>query len=145
METSSLIIFFILLTIILLILVIIYTAEPSTNKKKKKVAPTPTIRIKARSFDVLYEIIKNKSTSNYDLRVASEELLDNYISITPKLGMRPHPDFDKYATMIMSLCRHPNTNKDIILNFDKKLQQANEEYKADIETYLAKGLSSRGL
>ena len=149
MQTATLAIIFVLLIIVLLVLVIMYTSDPKKKKNKKsatrKNTNTPPIRVKPRSFNTLYEIIKSKSTSEHDLKVASEEVLDNYVKITPKLGLRPHPDFDKYATIIMSLCRHPNTNKDIILHFDKLLQKSNPDYKVDIENFLTKGLNSRGI
>ncbi len=144
MQTTTLIILFILLVIILLILVIVYTAEPK-DKAKKQQEKNEQNSIKIRSFNQLYECIKNKSTSEKELTIASEEVLKHYATITPKLGSRPHPDFNKYATMIMSLCRHPNTTKSIILHFDKKLQESNPSYSREIESFLSKGLNSRGL
>lgn len=146
MQTTTLIILFILLVIILLVLVIFYTKEdkPSSTKKKKSASKNASA-VKTPTFKELYEIIKSKSSSEKALQKASEDILKHYAIITPKLGARAHPDFDKYATMIMSLSRHPNTSKNIILNFDKNLQKKNPSYAHEIETYLAKGLNSRGL
>jgi hypothetical protein len=46
--------------------------------------------------------------------------------------------------ILFAICRHPNTNKDIIINFDKELEHLNPEYKKEINEAIAKGLNSRG-
>jgi hypothetical protein len=71
-------------------------------------------------------------------------ILKHHGNISKKLGARPHPDFDKYMWVIIAICRHPSTNKDIIINFDKALTKQNPDYKAEINEAVAKGLNSRG-
>jgi len=60
-----------------------------------------------------------------------------------KLGLRTHPDFDTYMDILFTICRHPNTNKDIIIKFDKELSRLNPEYKKEINEAITKGLNSR--
>ena len=59
--------------------------------------------------------------------------------------MRAHPDFDIYMDILFTICRHPNTTKNLILDFDKELERLNPEYKPEINNALAKGLNSRGV
>jgi hypothetical protein len=72
-------------------------------------------------------------------------ILKYYGHIHEKLGIRSHPDFDIYMEILIIICRHPNTNKDIIIKFDKELTRLNPSYKAEINEALTKGLNSRGV
>lgn len=71
-------------------------------------------------------------------------VLKNYGQIHQKMGVRAHPDFDIYMGILFAICRHPNTNKNIILNFDKELSRLNPDYKAEINDAVTKGIKSRG-
>jgi len=57
--------------------------------------------------------------------------------------MRAHPDFDIYMEILFTICRHPNTNKDIVIKFDRELGRLNPEYKKEINEAITKGLNSR--
>ncbi|MDY0122535.1 MAG: hypothetical protein RBR54_11395 [Sulfurimonas sp.] len=92
----------------------------------------------------LLGILKNKKTSAQDLANALDLILKHHGRIHKKLGERSHPEFDYYMDVLFTICRHPNTNKEIILNFDKRLEELNLEYKKDINEAIAKGLNSRG-
>ena len=60
-----------------------------------------------------------------------------------KLGLRAHPDFDIYMDILFTICRHPNANKDLIIKFDRELEELNSEYKKEINDAITKGLNSR--
>ncbi|MCD6260016.1 MAG: hypothetical protein J7J31_10495 [Helicobacteraceae bacterium] len=92
----------------------------------------------------LLGILKNKKTSSQDLAKALDLILKHHGRIHKKLGERSHPEFDYYMDVLFTICRHPNTNKEIILNFDKRLATLNLDYKKDINEAIAKGLNSRG-
>ena len=66
-------------------------------------------------------------------------------TIHKKLGLRPHPESQIYMDILFSICRHPNANKDIIVNFDKELGKLNPEYKKDLHDAMMRGLNSRGI
>ena len=111
-------------------------------KKNSKVASVDTkINI---DFNHLRAIIRNKKSTSKELKEALDLILKYHGTIHPKLGARAHQDFDMYMDVIMHICRHPNTNKNLILKFDKELVSKNPEYKVDINDSLTKGLNSRG-
>ena len=89
-------------------------------------------------------MIKLKKTTSKELKDSLDLVLKHHALIHKKLGARAHPDFDIYRDILFSICRHPNTNKNIIINFDKELTRLNPEYKADINDAITKGLNSRG-
>jgi hypothetical protein len=95
-------------------------------------------------FDALRAIIKNKQSSSKELKEALDLILKHHGIVSKKLGLRPHPDFDVYMDILFTICRHPNTNKSIIVNFDKELLKLNPEYKSEINDAITKGLNSRG-
>jgi len=106
--------------------------------KKKKERPSHELK------DLL-AVIRNKQSTTQELEQALDLMLKYHGHIHPKLGVRAHPDFDIYAEVIFRICRHPNTNKDIIVKFDRELERLNPEYMKEINDTLTKGLNSRGL
>ena len=65
------------------------------------------------------------------------------VLLQKKTAGRSHTDFDIYMDILFTICRHPNTNKNIIIKFDRQLTNENPEYKADINDAITKGLNSR--
>ena len=123
------------------------------NKKSKS---TPKVKSKKKkklikkdkndtSLETLLEIIRDKESSTEALSKALELIIKHHGKIHPKLGLRTHPDFNIYSEVLLRICRHPNTTKDIILKFDRALERENEEYKREINDSLTKGLNSRGM
>jgi len=47
--------------------------------------------------------------------------------------------------ILFAICLHPNTNKNIILSFNKELVRLNPKYKVEINGAISKGLNSRGV
>ncbi|MDD2448795.1 MAG: hypothetical protein PHS42_04270 [Sulfurimonas sp.] len=119
---------------------------PSGKKKKEKSAKNPTTpQREAQKTDLphLRAIVKNKKSTTKELEQALELVIRHHGNIHPKLGARPHPDFDIYMDLLFTICRHPNSSKDIIINFDKDLCRLNPEYKKEINEAITKGLNSR--
>jgi len=88
-------------------------------------------------------IIKDKASSTQKLGKALDLIIEYHGTVHTKLGLRPHPDFDIYADILFTLCRHRNADKDIVIKFDKELGSLNPDYKEDINEALTKGLNSR--
>lgn len=130
------------LVVILAILVYIFfysnkkeEVKPVVKKKEKKVDPL--------SLENLHSIIKNKKTSTEELQKALNQIIKYHGTIHPKLGTRTHPDFDIYRDIMVRVCTHPSTNKDIILKFDRELEARNPNYSMEINKALSQGLNSR--
>ncbi|DAB29987.1 MAG TPA: hypothetical protein CFH84_06555 [Sulfurimonas sp. UBA12504] len=112
----------------------------SENSEEK----TAQIARPQTDMPALLAILRNKKSSSKELTDALDLVLQFHNTIHPKLGSRTHPDFDVYKEILFTICRHPNTNKDIILNFDRALEKKNPEYKIEINEAITKGLNSRG-
>lgn len=112
------------------------------GEKIEEVVETPIKKINT-DLEHLRSIIRNKKSSTEELREALELVIKYHGNIHPKLGLRAHPDFDPYMDILFKICRHPNTDKDMIVNFDKDLVNLNPEYKKDIMEAVTKGLNSR--
>lgn len=146
MEVSFLLQSFIGLVILLAILVFFLFFNPKKSKQsKKKTKVVPKRREDDYiSLEKLLEIIKNRKSTAKELQNALDLVLKHHGTIQSKLGLRPHPDFDIYGEILLRICRHPNTTKEIILSFDRGLAQKNGDYKKDIDDFITKGLNSRG-
>lgn len=132
----------------LLIFLFVYSSSEKAKKAKKNVSATKKKSSNNPKDELdlmaLKNIIKNRDSSSKKLKEALDLILKNYGHITKKLGTRPHPIFDIYQDILFSLCRHKNTTKNHIVNFDKELIRLNPEYKAEINDAVTKGLNSRG-
>jgi len=102
------------------------------NKRKKRVT-------------TLIKSVRNRQSTTQELQETLALILKYHGTIPNKLGIRVNPEFDKYSEVLLRLCRHPNTNKDLIINFDKELEKRNPEYIKEINDALTKGLNSRGV
>ena len=137
------------LIVVLAVLIMIFLLPAKFGSKKEKSKKTPQEPIQTKqeeqlTFEQIRSIIKNRNSTTDDLAKAIDQLVLHYAKITPKLGIRSHPDFDKYVEIIVYLVRHPNTNKDLVLKLDKALSAANSEYRAELNDALTKALNSRG-
>ena len=128
----------------ILIFFLLYVPKKQKVAKKLKEEILKSKRNDYHSLEKLADIIRNRASTKEELRDALDLILKHHGTIHAKLGLRPHPDFDVYGEILLRICRHPNTNKNIILDFDKALEAKNEEYKKDINDFITKGLNSRG-
>jgi len=138
---GSLVVLIAILSILIFLLMNSYrdkkTKKRTHNIQKDATAPSKT------DFNSLKKIIKDKNTPTEELSITLDQILKYHGNITKKLGLRVHPDFDKYVDILFAIGQHPNINKEIILKFDKELGKLNPEYKKEIYSAISKGLSSR--
>ncbi|MBA3026091.1 MAG: hypothetical protein FP820_06715 [Sulfurimonas sp.] len=134
------------LVVILGILVFLLVMS-SKSKKASSVEVVEKAAAQARpatDLPTLTAIVKNKKSSAKELKEALDLIMKYHGTIHPKLGSRTHPEYDIYMEILFMICRHPNTNKDIILSFNRELEQKNPDYKVEINEAITKGLNSRG-
>jgi uncharacterized membrane protein YgaE (UPF0421/DUF939 family) len=147
MDILLLIKSFIVLIVMLGILVIFLV---SRSKKKQKIYEKRTKEEKVKEivsheFNDFLTVIKNRQASSEELKKALDGILEYHGTIPAKLGIRLHPEFYKYSEVILRLCRHKQTNKDLIINFYKKLSKRNPSYAKEIDDSLTKGINSLGM
>ena len=137
--------------LILILSILIFLFFYSSKKKKTTIPKnvqkiTPEVETDNYKTDLnsLRAELRKKKTTTKELMSIIDLILKHHGVIHKKMGMRSHPDFDAYTEIFMSICRHPNTNKNIILKFDKELSKLNPEYKSNINDAVTKGLNSRG-
>ncbi|QOP42501.1 hypothetical protein FJR45_00430 [Sulfurimonas sediminis] len=128
----------------LLILLYLYFFHAKKTKKKGVLKKHLHVREAKPDFNTLLEVIKDKKATTSELREAVDLLLKYYGKIPKKLGLRAHPEFEKYSELILRICHHPNVTKDIILKLDKELHRRNPEYALELDDSLTKGLDTRG-
>lgn len=119
----------------------------SPNAKKEQKAKKGVQERKARpNFDMehLRSIVKDRGSTAEELKGALDLVLKYHGKITKKLGLRPHPDSHIYMDILFNVCRHPNANKNIIVDFDKELGKSNPDYKKELNDAMMRGLNSRG-
>jgi len=132
--------------LVVLLLFFIYASKNKSKKqKKKKSYTTPTPAKPKYDWNTLIKSVRNRQSTTQELQETLALILKYHGTIPNKLGIRVNPEFDKYSEVLLRLCRHPNTNKDLIINFDKELEKRNPEYIKEINDALTKGLNSRGV
>jgi len=128
-----------------LLIFLLFFMFPEEDNKKKKVAVSKDNKSNEldTSLPALKKIVKNRISSTDKLSQALDLIIKHHGSISKKTAGRSHADFDIYMDILFTICRHPNTNKTIIIKFDKELTDRNPEYKSDINDAVTKGLNSR--
>ena len=127
---------------ILAVLIFLLFYNPNKNKKKAY-RSNSTQKDDLTGLKLLISILKNTKSTTNELSESLKLIIKDYGKIDNKIGSQPHPDFHIYKDIIFTICVHPNTNKDMILNFDRELERLNPEYKKNINDVLAKALNSR--
>ena len=95
------------------------------------------------TFAELKSIMKNKDASYEALQKAIDGIVEYYGDIEPKVAGRQAKDFDRYMELIFIICKHPNTDKKLVLSFERDLARLNPQYKRDLDHAVTKGLSFR--
>jgi len=133
--------------LIILVLLLVYSHKKKKQKEEKKeqhhVKPSPPKS--KEDWELLLQTLKNKETTTQELQETLDLIIRYHGKIPNKLGTRVNPEFDKYAKALFYLCRHPNTNKSLIVGFDKELARRNAAYKKELSDALTRGLNSRGV
>lgn len=142
MNVSPLIISIIIFSMLLFILVAILVYTSRARKRREEAAiEVPETRVP--SYQELKSILKNKNASYEALQHATDGIIEFYGDIEPKVGGRQSKDFDRYMELIFIICKHPNTDKKLVLNFERDLARMNPQYKKDLDHAVTKGLSFR--
>ncbi|MDD5372884.1 MAG: hypothetical protein PHO62_05600 [Sulfurimonas sp.] len=130
---------------VLAVLIFFLFFEPSKGSKTQKKADDNNVGEEIKpDLIFLKNIVKNKKTDEEKLGETLDLIIKYYGAIDKKVGIKPHPNFDIYADILFTICKHPHTNKNIIIKFDRELEKLNPEYKKEINEAIAKGLNSRG-
>ena len=134
------------LIIVLGILVfILFFLFPEEKKKQKKLKNSNNSTNRDLSLKALKKIVKNRISSTKQLSEALDFIIQYHGVIPRKKAGTTHEEFDVYMDILFTICRHPNTNKDIIIKFDRALATKNPQYKSSINDAITKGLESRRL
>ncbi len=146
MNIINLIILIVSLVVLLGILVFLYIYK-SSKKRSLHVEKNTTIKkdiSEIPSFNKLLDVIKDNSSSDKELLSSVELIIKYYGTIKPKHGVVADKDFKRYGEAIFAVSRHKNTNKDIVLMFDRELSKRNPNYQREIDEMFNRGLSARG-
>lgn len=132
-------IFFQLLIFLVLLLAVLLFFFFLRSKKKK--AATQILLDDAdqderqkQDLTSLCKVLQNAKTSSKELKETLNLILKDYGIID---------DFLIYKEIILSIIIHPNTNKNIILDFDRALSKLNPTYKQEISKSVTNALNSR--
>ena len=99
---------------------------------------------KILSFEEIKVLFSHKHSSKTELNDAIEQLVRHHGKIHAKLGDLIHPDFKRYLELIISLCKNPQADKELILSLDQKLRVKNPKYGLEIDEAVNKGIAARG-
>ncbi|WP_455757303.1 hypothetical protein [Sulfurimonas sp.] len=133
MEVSFLIQIVIGLIVVLAILMFFFFSSRSKAKKAKHAAEQNEEKV---DLQALLAIIKNNKSTSSELKEALDLVLKHYGEID---------NLKVYIDMLYIICLHPNTNKNIIIGFNKELVKLNPKYKLEINGAITDGLNSRGV
>lgn len=137
------------LIVILALLIFLLFLEPTPDSPNKNTSSIKKAKVYETADEIktdmnsLFKIIKNKKSTAKELSEALDLIIKYHGTVHTKLGLRPHPDFDIYADILFTICRHRHANKDLIIKFDRELAKLNPEYKKEINEAMTKGLTSR--
>lgn len=134
----------VVLGLLVFILVVSSKSKKQEVKKAKKVVQEQKAKPRT-DLEFLRSIVKNRKSLAQELKETLDLVLKYHGRIPKKLGLRSHPESQIYMDILFSVCRHPNANKDIIVNFDKELGRVNPDYKKDLNDAMMRGLNSRGV
>ena len=121
--------------LVVVLAVLIFLLFLRAKKKNLKTVET-TPEEEKQDLDTLLRSLENKKRTSGELKEILGLVLKHYPTIN---------EFEIYRDILYSITLHPNTNKNIILNFDKELSRLNPKYKEEISKAVTEGLNSRGV
>jgi hypothetical protein len=152
MSGSTLVTILIILLLLLIPLLLSYLVFPDDkdaalvkqdNAPKKDEKPVID-KNKILSFEEIRVLFSHRDSSKAELKEAIEQLVRHHGKIHAKLGDLVHPDFKRYLELIISLCKTPQADKELILSLDQKLRVKNPKYGLEIDEAVNKGIAARG-
>jgi ABC-type Zn uptake system ZnuABC Zn-binding protein ZnuA len=126
--------------LVLTLLIIILSTLLTKKKPNKKQVIKKQIDT---SMETLQAIIRKKTSSSDELSEALNLVIKYHGNISEQPSNNKKTSFDAYIDILVTICRHPNTNKNIIINFDSALSKKNPKHKATIEKIVTRSLNSR--
>ncbi|MDF1875265.1 hypothetical protein JHD48_05930 [Sulfurimonas sp. SAG-AH-194-I05] len=102
---------------------------PVVIKKEEPISP--------QSLEFLIKQIKHDTLDKKKLEATLDLILRRYGTI--------EDSFVKYEEVIIAMCTHAHVNKEILMDFEKKLLKRNPKFKEAIAQAITKGLNSRGV
>lgn len=152
MSESTLVTILIILLLLLVPLLLSYLVFPADKEAvlvKENHTPQkdekPVIdKNKTLSFEEIRILFSHSQSSKAELKEAIEQLIRHHGKIHAKLGDLIHPDFKRYLELIISLCKNPQADKELILSLDQKLRIKNPKYGLEIDEAVNKGIAARG-
>jgi hypothetical protein len=130
-----------LIAILALLIFILFL--PSVRKKREKKIALAKKTLLNTDMKFLRAIINRKNTTTKELQKSLDLVLKHHGVIDKKLDSGVRHAFDVYMEIIVRICTHPNTTKEIIISFTKELERLNPNYKSEINDAITKGLNSR--
>jgi len=88
-------------------------------------------------WERLMQRLRNREATTQELQETLALLLQYHGKVPKKLD-------EKYTELFLLLCSHPNTNKKLIIDFDKALEKKNPDSVKAINKALIQGLNARG-
>lgn len=145
----TILIILLLLLIPLLLSYLVFPADEKTASVRQEDAPKkdekPVIdKNKTLSFEEIRALFSHSKSTKAELKEAIEQLIRHHGKIHAKLGDLVHPDFKRYLELIISLCKNPQADKELILSLDQKLRIKNPKYGLEIDEAVNKGIAARG-
>ena len=122
----------VILTIIFVLIILLVILLFLLFFKKEK--PVKKVVTKQISFQALVAILENPQSSSIELKNALDKILKFYAKID---------NLQNYLKIIMLITTHKNTNKNIIISFEKDLIKLNPNYKVEINQTLLQSLNKR--
>lgn len=147
MDIATLVIVGLVLILLLAFLLTLFLKarnRQSQKREAKKETMTKTSKgTTAVTMQTLIKSIKDKNSSKFELKNALDTILQQYGEIGQNSATNEKYDFQTYEEVLITMCNHPQTNKDIILQFNRALEKLNPSYKKDINNAVTKGLNAR--
>ncbi|MFT7003374.1 MAG: hypothetical protein ACJAWW_000720 [Sulfurimonas sp.] len=136
-----------LVSILAILIILLFLTSSKKKKKVTVLSPKKVVTSVKTPLNTdlasLIKVIKNKKSTTKELQEALDLVIKYHGTVHKKLGLSAHRDFDTYMDILFTICRHPNTSKDVVLKFDRELERLNPEYKQEINESITKGLNSR--
>jgi tRNA U34 5-carboxymethylaminomethyl modifying enzyme MnmG/GidA len=132
--------------VMVLVVIVLYILFAGKKKKsiKKRVKKKQVKKKEVySSLEELKAIIKKKTSSSEELSNALDLVIKYHGYISEQSAGKRSTSFDTYIDILVTICRHPNTNKNIIINFDSALSKKNPTYKSSIDNIVRRGLDTR--
>jgi flagellar basal body-associated protein FliL len=140
--TGDLFLLLVVLMGLLILVVVVYVVSGAKKAPVEAVAApvkakAPGKRPSSRlTFDAAEAIILDRGSSREDLAAAVDAISRYYAQVHATT-------LSRYSRIIVSLCRHPRTNKDLVVQLDRALQKQSPNLHQELDAALKKGLNSR--